>query len=395
MLSAVSSTDSALVQEVVRRVRHDLPAMADRVTSQMFAEVPFYRTGGAGEHAEVRARLLLNLEAALAALLGARHAPQAPAETGRLRARQNAPLADVLCAYRLGYLAMSTALVDAGAQIPVVPAAVIIELMQSVFRNHSLDADAMVDAYREEADYLLSQRERERAALVDVLLSDDPGSAMLIDVARALRLPMDGSFLVIATASDRGQDPMPRLGSALAAIDVTMVWRVRYDTAVGVLSMHHPARADLAISVLRRHASGPVGISPAFGSLRQTAWALDLAELVRDGLHGSQTVEQFENTPLNMLVAGGRDVTRETARTVLGGLLDAPDETQQTLLHTLQMWVTSAGSADRTAERLHCHPNTVRKRLRRLEELTGRNLSEPGGIAELVTASHAWAQLRH
>ncbi|MET9214681.1 MULTISPECIES: PucR family transcriptional regulator [unclassified Nocardia] len=394
MLDSVGSADTALVHEVVGRVRRELPAMVDHITGRMFAEIPFYRGGGAGTVAEVRARLRVNLEAGLSSLLGVGHAPGPPAETGRLRAGQDAPLADVLCAYRLGYLVLSNAVVRAGAQAPAVPAEIVIELLQALFRNHGLDADAMVDAYREEAHYLMSQRERERAAYIDVLVSEDPGLATLLEVARALRLPVDGAFLAIATVSDRGQDPMPRVVSALAAIDVTMVWRIRYDTAVGVLSVRNPARADQAMAVLRRHTTGPVGVSPVFGSLRQTAWALGLAELVRDGMPGAPTVEQFENTPLNVLVAGGRDAARTTARTVLGGLLDAPGETQRTLLATLREWVAAAGSADRTAQRLHCHPNTVRKRLRRLEELTGRSLAEPGGIAELVTACHAWTQLR-
>jgi len=41
------------------------------------------------------------------------------------------------------------------------------------------------------------------------------------------------------------------------------------------------------------------------------------------------------------------------------------------------------------AEVLYCHPNTVRYRLRRLQELTGRSLSDPRGIAELAAAAYA------
>ena len=61
---------------------------------------------------------------------------------------------------------------------------------------------------------------------------------------------------------------------------------------------------------------------------------------------------------------------------------------------TLHTWVDTAGSANRTGELLRCHPNTVRKRLRRLEECTGRSLSEPGGVAEVIAASQAWMHLR-
>ena len=59
------------------------------------------------------------------------------------------------------------------------------------------------------------------------------------------------------------------------------------------------------------------------------------------------------------------------------------------LLDTLNAYLDHDGSAERAAEVLYCHPNTVRYRLRRLQELTGRSLSDPHGIAELAAAAYA------
>jgi hypothetical protein len=47
------------------------------------------------------------------------------------------------------------------------------------------------------------------------------------------------------------------------------------------------------------------------------------------------------------------------------------------------------GSVECAAEVLHYHPNTVRYRLRRRQELTGRSLSDPHGVAEPATAAYA------
>jgi hypothetical protein len=56
------------------------------------------------------------------------------------------------------------------------------------------------------------------------------------------------------------------------------------------------------------------------------------------------------------------------------------------LLATLGAWLDNGGSASKAASVLFCHPNTVRHRMRRLEQLTGRSLSDPRGIAELSLA---------
>ncbi|ART72496.1 hypothetical protein BTO20_31575 [Mycobacterium dioxanotrophicus] len=50
---------------------------------------------------------------------------------------------------------------------------------------------------------------------------------------------------------------------------------------------------------------------------------------------------------------------------------------------------TPATSAESTAKLLHCHPNTIRYRLRRLHEFTGRSLLDPQGVAQLATAAYA------
>ena len=56
------------------------------------------------------------------------------------------------------------------------------------------------------------------------------------------------------------------------------------------------------------------------------------------------------------------------------------------LLDTFHAWLDAGGSANDTAAKIYCHPNTVRHRLHRIEELTGRSLSRPKDLAELCLA---------
>jgi DNA-binding PucR family transcriptional regulator len=74
---------------------------------------------------------------------------------------------------------------------------------------------------------------------------------------------------------------------------------------------------------------------------------------------------------------------------ILGPVLALPAPERDVLLDTLRMWFAEQGATSVAAGKLHVHRNTVRYRLRRLEELTGRSLSQPTGSAELHLALEA------
>ena len=80
------------------------------------------------------------------------------------------------------------------------------------------------------------------------------------------------------------------------------------------------------------------------------------------------------------------EVMAKIRSSVLKGLSKLPPAERTILLDTFQAWLEAGGSANDTAEKIYCHPNTMRHRLRRIEELTHRSLSRPKDIAELCLA---------
>jgi DNA-binding PucR family transcriptional regulator len=106
-------------------------------------------------------------------------------------------------------------------------------------------------------------------------------------------------------------------------------------------------------------------------------------------------VEQFRDSPLSMLVASAPVAAIQAARSVLGQLLTLREDDRDLLLSTLLAWLDADGSANAAASALYCHPNTVRYRLRRIEDATNRSLSAPAQLAEIVTAVRAWCELPH
>lgn len=392
-MAAETRTDTELVEELVRRARVGFPAFIDAITDRRFREVPSYASGAAGTYPVVRHSAEANVEDILDGLLGVERDLAAPAETGRLRAQQGVPLADVLTSFRMLFHEVWDKLRTVSRLAPAIPSDIMVDLSDGMFRLHNRAGDTLIHAYRDEAQHLLLTRERERAALINVLLSDNVGLATVVEIAEMLRLPMEGAFVVVAAGTQLGQDPIPRVDSYLAAIDVSSVWYLKQDALVGVLSLGQPARNDAALEVLGRHASGPIGASPLFAPLRRAAWALGLARLVLQRHPGGPTVQQFQDNPMNVLVASAPDAAQETSRLVLGGLLELPADRRDMLLETLNAWVEAGGSAQATGELLCCHPNTVRHRLRRIELATDRSLAHPGHVAELVAACRAWTQL--
>ena len=71
---------------------------------------------------------------------------------------------------------------------------------------------------------------------------------------------------------------------------------------------------------------------------------------------------------------------------VLDGVRDLPDDDREVLFDTFQAWQDNDSSVRTTAKQLAVHPNTVRHRLRRIENHTGRSLSRPRDVAELCLA---------
>lgn len=80
---------------------------------------------------------------------------------------------------------------------------------------------------------------------------------------------------------------------------------------------------------------------------------------------------------------------RATGEAVLGGLIAADAERGSDLLHTLAVFLDHGGRWQETADALHVHINTLRHRLKRVEELTERSLASTADRVDLFLALRA------
>jgi DNA-binding PucR family transcriptional regulator len=83
----------------------------------------------------------------------------------------------------------------------------------------------------------------------------------------------------------------------------------------------------------------------------------------------------------------------KSAAAALDGLKDLSDDEREILFETFRVWLDTDASVNASAEVLFVHPNTVRKRLHRVEQRTGRSLSKPRDVVELTLALEVRSRL--
>ncbi|TDD22372.1 helix-turn-helix domain-containing protein [Nonomuraea diastatica] len=113
------------------------------------------------------------------------------------------------------------------------------------------------------------------------------------------------------------------------------------------------------------------GAAAVKGGVEEAGHARRLAEARAGGVVTSDEIY----THALLLATVPVDVRRSFTARLLAPLLDYDRTHQSELVRTLRVYLDCAGSWNACAERLHVHVNTVRYRVRRIEELTGRDLS--------------------
>jgi sugar diacid utilization regulator len=207
-----------------------------------------------------------------------------------------------------------------------------------------------------------------------------------------LDMPHDGVFVVIAAeAGESGVGLLPGYERALADRRLRSLWRHHATYEVAIASIGAPDRVTDVVEVLTAHAKARTGVSPSFVGLENTPRALRLAHVARASVgSGPPWVASFDESPLAMLVAAAPEESAEIAHRMLRPIFALPPAERAVLLGTLDTWVRNDGSMKSSAAELHCHPNTVRYRLQRVQSELHISLSDPEALALLVVALRAW-----
>ena len=164
-------------------------------------------------------------------------------------------------------------------------------------------------------------------------------------------------------------------------------WRLLPDLHVGIVHVKNDKQFEEAIALVSRMTTMRVGVSAKFDGLRDTAQALRYARVMLRGRpEPGLPVSVFDGSVLASAAVGAPEVMTKLVAPIVDSFAGMADEERAVLFDTFRVWVENDGSLRATGDLLFCHPNTVRYRLHRIEQRTGRLLSRPRDVAELCLA---------
>jgi hypothetical protein len=383
------------VQELAGELVPQTSELARGMAEHLYVSIPELR---AVEDDQLRAELLRSTEANVGQVLRllARGAgtddivvPHEALEFLRGNVRRGIPLAALLRSYRLGHAwlwerwsqALQERLEDSG------------ELgagqdQSSAFMFAYVDkvSDALVEEFGTERERMMRSAVQLRAETVRAILASEPIDEEVASRRLGYELRRHHLALRIAAAGSevRGLErAVDEAGATLGAGEPLVVpsGAARFDVWCG-------AYDTVATHELERY-EPPPGVLVAFGrpgegiaGFRSShAEALQAARI--GALAGGAAMTSYAKVELVSLLADDLPRARAFVAAQLGPLA-SPAEPAQRLRETVLALLTSGGGATKVAKELYVHQNTVAYRVKRVEEMLDRKITE--SPAELMCA---------
>lgn len=250
-------------------------------------------------------------------------------------------------------------------------------LTESVLRYGREIGFAAASIYASAAESRGAWDSRLEALVVDAVVRGDTGPELLSRAA-ALNWDSDAPATVIVGAPPPEQNVSVPLAihNTAKQFDRSALSVVQGSFLVAIVSGSIRPTEKFVGALLDHFADGPVVIGPTMpnlGSAHTSATeAMSSIAAVIGWPNAPRPVHSSELLPERAL---NGDAAAMTALT--GTLVDPLSKGGATLTSTLEAYLDSGGSVESCARQLYIHPNTVRYRLKKIAEITGRDPANP------------------
>jgi hypothetical protein len=301
-------------------------------------------------------------------------------ELGRDQWRRDQPIRTLLSAYqlggRVGWRRIASVAVDAGA-----PGPVLVVLADAVFRLVDELSAATISGFVEEQAQSATERERLRDVLAERLLSDRADTAVIATAAHAAGwiLPAEGAVVLLLPEDEPSRELLARMTPSALLL--------RHTPLPGAILPDPDAPGSRArLTSLLRGTTAVVGPTVPLAQLPESARIATVAAqtLDRTAPGGGPL---FASDHLDaIIVHRDRRLLEALREDQLRPLEAAPAASRDALRQTLRSWLVHMGNRRAVAEELGVHPQTVRYRLTRVQELFGPVLDDPARRLRLLLA---------
>lgn len=379
-----SASDREKIQQAWSTLLCRADAIADSITLALIEQEPAYLASTAPDIAgEIRRSTREHIRQGLRTLSGASAAedntPEVWRRTGRERARQGIPMELVLKAYTLGSRTLWEELVAEREQgRSEIEERLLLVAGQQLWRALDGQYETLVDAYRRESARMQQRDIANVLTVLDGLRSGRGGDPAFVIEARAtLGLSASGQIAcIVGPLDDHGASPLQAPEDALDQIGVVSHWNIRDGHQFALVSSPRGSWGSV-VDALSARAIGKVGVAHSPEGLASFAAAYRLAALTAETIVEDHGVALATDRLPRVIMAADSQSSELLVHHALGNLWTHPEPQRGTLLETLAHVLASDGSPTNAAKVLYCHRNTVIYRVRRIEELTGHDLTDP------------------
>jgi hypothetical protein len=292
---------------------------------------------------------------------------------GETRARQGVDLVEMLAGFRLSleYLHELAARV---ASVGPEREALLLEFLELASSWADFALLNAANGHRRGELSVAREQQHVQTNLVRRVLTGTAAPAEIRSAVTPLGLDPDGQYFAVRArpepaldmeAIERylGADGLVSRGNGLVAL-------IDGD-ACGFVGRLPGTAAPTAVGV-----SDQVALVAMESAFRQAGRALETALAL-----GVKGIFSFSDLSIQSAIAGDADLGAVMITRYVDSVLALP--TGSAILDTAERYLANDRSVDLTAKDLDVHPNTVRHRLERFEEITGRSLLETETVVEL------------
>ncbi|HET9104875.1 MAG TPA: helix-turn-helix domain-containing protein [Solirubrobacteraceae bacterium] len=383
-----------LPPEAVAAVRSQLPYLVENIVDAVRAETPAYGDVLAGPEGMA---IRVGIEQAHRAFLAALERGERPAgETdelwralGEAEFQSGRSLDELRAAFRVGTRAAWRGAADMALQAGV-SAPMAIATAEAIFVYADELAADVVEGYLRMQSDEAGERERRRRRVAALLLDPDGHDPeALARAAELARWPLPRTLAAIAVAAEAPPAAVRRLDAdVLAGADGEGTWLIVSDPE----GPGRRAAIEHALAAERAAVGPAVAPEQAARSLRWARAALALA--TERAPAGEGTLIHAGDHLATLIVRQDAELARALVDRVLAPLDSLTAAERDRLRETLRAWLDLQRHTPQIAQRLHVHPQTVRYRMAKLEELLGDGLRTAEGRFALAVALRVPPALR-